>query len=241
MEGARKRGLRRGGSLMTHLRLLFTSAVLLVLGSTAEASIIPFGSALTFGGANAPDTYSAATTFSSTPVLVDSGAVEIWQEQVATGSTGEWDVFYMQTTNGGPLAGDINSNWNIVMSYYLSQPVYFDGVVSQWLVNGTPVNPLFNFGGICCATATNPILPGEAYYSSGFSAPLPAGTQTGWEEIYIDPYSFVSSGGIDPSTANEFIFALHFTLQEPVPEPASLSLLGAGLIGLALLHRRRRA
>ena len=30
------------------------------------ASIIPIGSSLTFGGTNAPDTYSATTTFSST-------------------------------------------------------------------------------------------------------------------------------------------------------------------------------
>jgi hypothetical protein len=72
--------------------------------ATAGPGIIPIGSALTFGGTNAPDTYSATTTFSSTPVLVDNGAVKIWQEQVPTGSTGEWDVFYMETTNGGPLA-----------------------------------------------------------------------------------------------------------------------------------------
>jgi len=112
-------------------------------------------------------------------------------------------------------------------------------VVSQWLVNGTPVNPLFNFSGICCASASNPVLPGEAYYASGFSDPLPAGPQTNWEEIYADPYSIVSEGGIDPSTANEFIFALHFTPQTPTPEPATLSLLGAGLVLLALRRRSR--
>jgi hypothetical protein len=79
---------------------------------------------LTFGGTNAPDTYSATTTFSSTPVLVDNGAVKIWQEQMATGSNGEWDVFYMQTTSGGPLAGTTSADWEIVMDYVLSAPVY---------------------------------------------------------------------------------------------------------------------
>jgi uncharacterized protein (TIGR03437 family) len=179
--------------------------------------IIPIGSALTFGGTNAPDTYSAATTFSSTPVLVDNGAVKIWQEQTPTGPSGEWDVFYMQTVSGGPLANNINANWNIIIDYTLSQAAVFDQVVNQWLVNGTPVSPITNgIGSICCASTTNPILPGPAYYGSGFAGDLPAGVQTNWQQIYVQPYSYVQSGGINPSTANEFIFALHFTLQSPV-------------------------
>src|ERR1700722_16919030 len=59
--------------------------------------IIPIGSALTYGGTNVPDTYSNTVTFSSTPVLVDSGKGKIWQEQVPTSADGEWDVFYMKT------------------------------------------------------------------------------------------------------------------------------------------------
>jgi uncharacterized protein (TIGR03437 family) len=180
--------------------------------------IIPLGSSFTFGGTNAPDTYSATNTFSSTPVLVDNGAVKIWQEQVATSSSAEWDVFYMQTTKGGPLAGNINAYWNILMTYTLSAPAIFDAVVNQWLVNGTPVSPLTNgIGSICCAAVSNPILPGAAYYNSGFSGALAAGVQTNWQQVFVTPYSLVSSGGVDPSTANEFIFALHFTLQSAVP------------------------
>jgi uncharacterized protein (TIGR03437 family) len=33
----------------------------------------------------------------------------------------------------------------------------------------------------------------------------------------VDPYSYVTAGGIDPSTANGFTFALHFSLQLPAP------------------------
>ena len=202
-------------------RLLFTILAFGLLFSQAAAAqggLIPIGSPLTFGGTNSPDTYSAATTFGPTHVLVDNGRVEIWQEQVPTGTNGEWDLFYMKTTDGGPLAGNINAYWDIVIAYQLSQPVNFDEVVNQWLVNGTPVSPLTNGiggpNGICCATTSNPILPGPAYYNSGFVGPLSAGTQSNWRQIFVTPYNIVSIGGINPSTANEFIFGLHFTLQQ---------------------------
>jgi len=177
-------------------------------------SIIPLGSKLTFGGTNAPHTYHAKTTFSSTPVLVDKGAVKIWQDEVATGKTGVWAIFHMETANGGPLAGNISADWNIMMSYELREAVYFDSVVTQFAVNGTPVSPLTDFGTICCATSSNPILPGEAYYNTGFQVALAKGRQNKWEEIYIDPYSFCSSGGINPQTTNQLTFALHFTRQK---------------------------
>jgi uncharacterized protein (TIGR03437 family) len=195
--------------------------------TTAAAGIIAIGSPLTYGGTNAPDTYSATTTFSSTPVTVDNGAVKIWQVQTPTGSNGEWDVFYMQTTDGGPLAGNINALWNIVIDYTLSAPAYFDGIVQQWLMNGTAVGPLTNgIGSICCAASSNPILPGWSYYASGFSDPLPAGTQTNWQDIYVTPYTLVESGGVDPSTANEFAFAMHFTLQPTIAAVVSASAFG---------------
>jgi uncharacterized protein (TIGR03437 family) len=85
-------------------------------------------------------------------------------------------------------------------------------------VNGTPVGPLNNgIGSICCAAASNPIVPGWSYYNSGFNVQLAAGTQTNWQQIYVDPYSLVSDGGINPSSPNGFIFGLHFTLQPALP------------------------
>jgi hypothetical protein len=229
--------------------MLWTGAAALLLGSTfAKADIIPIGSSLTFGGTNLPGactstTCSDTTTF-GTMTLIDGGALRLSETQVADGPNAEWDDWSISTVRGGPLAGNINGFWSIVMDYTLDAPVFFDQVASQWTVNGTPVSPLFNFGGICCATASNPSpIAGEAYYNSGFSAPLAAGVQSNWQQIFVSPYSFVSAGGIDPSTANGFDFALHFTLQNPspVPEPGYLAPLGAALIfAIGWRHRRRK-
>ena len=184
--------------------------------TTTGPGIIAVGSSLTWMAQNAPDTYTVNTTFSSTPLTVDNGAATIWQEQIPTGSNGEWDIFYLKTTNGGPVAGNINADWAITIQFTFTVPSYSDGSIFQWQVNGIAVSPLTNgIGSICCAMTSTPlsnILPGPAYYNVGNGAE-PAGPQNNWQEIYVNPYNYVTSGGINPSTANEFVFALHFTLQ----------------------------
>jgi uncharacterized protein (TIGR03437 family) len=211
-------------ALLRFTSAVIFAAVLCVTGSAQSTysgpgpGIIPIGSTLIWNNTNAPDTFTSTATFSSTPVLIDNGAVQVYETQVPTAANAEWDIFYMKTVDGGPLANNISALWQIVIEYEISQPVNFDQVVQQWLVSGTPVSPLTNgIGTICCASTTNPILPGASYYGSGFTTPLPAGEQTAWRQIYVTPYSLVTNGGIDPNTANEFYFALHFTLQPPLP------------------------
>lgn len=226
------------------MRSLGLAAAALLGATMARADVIPIGSSLTFGGTNAPDTYSDTTTFGGT-ALLDGGKVSLTTFEVPTAGGGDWAVWEMSTTSGGPVAGNINADWNIVMDYVLSEPVYFDQVATQFTDNGVPVGPLSSFGGICCATPTNPSpLTGWTWYNSGFSAPLSAGAVSGWQEIYIDPFSFLSAGGVDPSTVNGLNFALHFTPQSPVPEPAEVAplflLLAGGLAGLVFQRRRRQ-
>jgi uncharacterized protein (TIGR03437 family) len=136
----------------------------------------------------------------------------------------------MQTVDGGPLASNINANWNILIDYTLRVPASFDATANQWKVSGRPVSSISNFGSLCCAALTNPILPGTAYYNSGFNGLLPAGVQANWQQIFVQPYSFANSGGIPTATANEFSFALHFTLRPPA-NPTITQVISAGSFG----------
>ena len=225
---------------MSNLKKAVCILVPLLLGQACHASIIPIGSSFTFIGTNTPGNFTEVATFGST-VVADNGAVTISESQVPTGSNGEWDIFTIATTNGGPLAGNINANWSIELDFVTTEPSYFESNAFQWLVNGAPVGPLSNFGSIGGATSSNPILPGWAYYGTNFNYPLAAGTQNNFNEIFVDPYSFVSAGGVNPSTANAFTFALQFTPQQAAtPEPASAMLLGTGLVALGLARRRSR-
>jgi PEP-CTERM motif len=223
--------------------LVALTAGCLLTSASAHANIIPTGSTLNLyltnfaGCADAECTSNL--TFGSTNTI-NNGEVTQTTSEVSTGPTGAWDIFSFTTTDGSPIAGDINGNWQIEMDYTLSAAVNFDQVVNQWLVAGSPVTPTGSIGGICCAVSTNPILPGGGFYGSGFTSPLPAGLSTSWDQIYVDPYSFVTSGGI-PTDADEFQFALHFTLQSPVPEPSTWAMMALGFAGLGFAGYRRRA
>lgn len=201
-----------------------------MLTAQTPLSLIPIGSPIRFGGTNAPDTYSDASTFGPTPVIVNNGKVRIWQEQLATGTNGEWQIFHMETVDGGPIASNPGALWNILVDYTVRVPISFDMAVNQWRVNGRPVSSISNFGSLCCAVLTNPVLPGPAFMNSGFNGLFPAGEQKNWQQIFVTPYSFANSGGIPTATANGFSFALHFTLRPPAA-PTVSSVISAGAFG----------
>jgi hypothetical protein len=227
--------------------LLMAVAGTALMAIPAQASIVPTGSALNmlltnFTGCS-DSTCSTLTTFGGTS-QVDGGLVTLTTSQVATSGGGEWDIFTLTTNSGGPLVGDVNSNWQIEMQYHLSKNVNFDGVESQWLTGSTysPVSPISNFGGICCATNTPVILPGPAYSNTGFKVPYTAGefdypSGTLWDEVFVNPFSFAESGGI-PATTDGYTYALHFDPQT-VPEASTWAMMLLGFVGLGFASYRR--
>lgn len=222
------------------LGMVFALASFLALAAQAS-SVVPIGSSLTMIGQNAPDNYSSTTTFGTTS-LIDGGAVSLTTSQISDGAGGEWDIFALTTVNGGPIGGDPSLDWSLGMNYDISQPANFVGVVNQWSVNGVPVNPIQNFGGIVNAGTG---FLGEGYYNSGFSAPLTVGefTSAEWNQIFVNPYNFATSGGIPVTTANGFTFALDLQPQSAppsVPEPGTMLLMSLGVAGAAFLRKGMR-
>jgi hypothetical protein len=213
-----------------------------LLSTPAQAGIIPIGSSYTIQGTNAPTNFGPQTlTFDQTTKSADGGLLNVTEIQVPTTGGGEWDVFSVATADGGPLAGNINAYWSLGWGFDISQPSLFDATAIWWTANGVAFDPIYAFGGICCP-ATNPVNPawGQAYYNTFTGDPVD-GFVTFNPTIYVSPYNFISSGGMDPMTANGFNFAFHFTPQSsPVPEPFSFLLVGTGCAALLVRRRLKR-
>ena len=237
--------LLQSKSIAFSLRLMgvpvTVALAVMLLAIATQASIIQIGSTYNIQGTNAPNDFGPINlNFDGTNKVIDNGLLTVTEQQVPTAGGGEWDVFSVATTNGGPLAGNINAYWSLGWGFNISTPAYFDATSIWWTANGVAFNPIFAFGGICCP-ATNPVNPayGMSFYNSFPPGQPVDGFVTYNPAIFVTPYNFVSAGGIDPNAANGFNFAFHFDPQTPTPEPSTLLLLGSGVMGAFGIFRRR--
>jgi hypothetical protein len=224
---------------MRRLLLLATLAAFAPLA--AHADVIAPGSTFSVTGTNFIAGNGSGTVTVGGPGTTIAGDL-VSATVLNQSPKSEWiSINVFSPVDGTPIVANANADWNFTVDgLTMTGKAVFDNSYGQWFIGTLPAPTQNSFSGFINEGNVNPITGlGPGYGGNAFT-PGPAQTSYSFDPVaFVDPYSFITAGGI-PVTADGYEELLHFTLvgAPSVPEPASLVLLGIGLLGMAAVRRR---
>jgi hypothetical protein len=218
--------------------------LVLATAQPASAEVFALGSTFGDGGTNTPTSFSQSVSLTAGSVSVDGGALSLTISIVPVGDAAqnEWLVFKYRTTSG--LLSQPGENWAIDQAAIVAAvPVVFDGDFTQFLnLDGLPFNQTVSIFGQTLMSNPVPGGTGNGEGTLGFATNYGAGALPPLG-AFSDPFSIVTNA-LGSTNVTGFVQALEFRPQTPtstVPEPITLSVFGAGVVGAAVLRRRKKA
>jgi hypothetical protein len=224
-------------------RLLFlVAASLLLLSEVGQAKAGVFDTSVPFNVSliNDPAGNTVLTTgvpLNGGPTIIDNGLLSITESITPLDPTSAIIQFTLTTTSGSPLAGNPGGLWQTLISgFQTTGPASLMGPFYYTFVDANGVSDPILFPGY--SLAPNPTDATQVVAETiANNTPRIVHSLQLTSNQFDQPPTFYENGGIVPTT---FVMGGEFVLAPNAPEPASFSLLGIGIVGMAGYKWRRR-